>query len=262
MNLFFACETDNSRSLWDGTMTLKWSFSRSTRYKTTLTMTTGRSCYLHIWWTFDMQPGSDLQGQTVLFLFFFCKIFKKNQALTNFLTCVQSLKKTFWPKKNKTSNNTTGINKRFVLAKYDPFHSREKTGTDWWLVRHVHVQLCKWRTRWINNTVPVHTLSITMKKNEKNKKSFYRPFKPVGSTSMEKGKAERERLKKRRTKRDTYTFSNSMVLQQALGALRVHIPIKLFCESCEQGVGLEGKKNNAWNFNPLRFFFFFFSSHT
>lgn len=187
------------------------------------------------------------------FSFFFCKIFKKNQALTNFLTCVQSLKKTL-TQKNKTSNNTTGINKRFVLAKYDPFHSREKTGTDWWLVRHVHVQLCKWRTRWINNTVRVHTLSITMKKK---KKSFYRPFKPVGSTSMEKGKAERERLKKRRTKRDTYTFSNSMVLQQALGALRVHVPIKLFCESCEQGVGLEGKKNNAWNFNPLCFFFFF-----
>lgn len=62
---------------------------------------------------------------------------------------------------------------------------------------------------------------------------------------MEKGKAERERLKKRRTKRDTYTFPNSMVLQQALAASRVHVPIKLFCESCEQGVGLEGKKNNA-----------------
>lgn len=71
--LFFACETDNSRSLWGGTMTLQWSFSRSTWYITTLTMTTGRSCYLHIWWTFDMQPGSDVQGQTVLFLFS-CKI--------------------------------------------------------------------------------------------------------------------------------------------------------------------------------------------
>lgn len=42
---------------------------------------------------------------------------------------------------------------------------------------------------------------------------------------MEKEKAERESFKKKKRKKDTYTFFDSMVLQQVLVAIKVHVLI-------------------------------------
>lgn len=54
--------------------------------------------------------------------------------------------------------------------------------------------------------------------------------------------AERERLKKRGTKRDTYTFSDSMVLQQALAALRVQFRLNFFAKVADGVSGWKEKK--------------------
>lgn len=66
---------------------------------------------------------------------------------------------------------------------------------------------------------------------------------------MATGKAE--------TKRDTYTLSDSMVLQQALAALRLEFRLNFLVKVANRVEGWRGEKKNTENCNPFCFLFFF-----